>query len=115
MVAAASLCGAGRGQKDTALFARGWTEAQRGILGIGRNAAREYPAPSQPTFSRRLAQVKGGAVEAASLRFQEQVRGAAPERDLVAIDGKEARRSRGRQILTAGTAGRPPSLGRLPG
>ena len=114
MVAAASLCGAGRGQKDIALFARGLTKAQRRILGIGRNAAREYPAPSQPTFSRRLAQVKGGAVEAASLRFQEQVRGPAPERDLVAIDGKEARRSRGQQILTAVTAGRLPYLGSLP-
>lgn len=114
IVAAASLCGAGRGQKDIALFARGLTKAQRRILGIWRNAAREYPAPSQPTFSRLLAQVKGDEVEAAILRFQEQVRGPAPERDIVAIDGKEARRSRGQQILTAVTAGSLHYLGSLP-
>lgn len=114
IVALASLCGAGRGQKDIALFARGLTKAQRRILGVRRNAAGEYPAPSQPTICRLLAHVKGGEVEAAILRFQEQVRGPAPAQDIVAIDGKEARRSRGQQILTAVTAGSLHYLGSLP-
>ena len=114
IVAVASLCGAGRGQKDIALFARGLTKAQRRILGIRRNAAREYPAPSQPTFSRLLAHGKGADVETAILLFQEQMRGPAPEGELVAIDGKEARRSRGQQILTAVTAKSLHYLGSLP-
>ena len=58
--------------------------------------------------------MKGADVEAAILRFQEQVRGKAPEEDIVAIDGKEARRSRGQQILTAVTAGSLHYLGSLP-
>ncbi len=114
IVALASLCGAGRGQKDIALFAQGLTKAQRRMLGIRRNAAREYPAPSQPTFSRLLAHVNGSDVEAAILRFQEQVRGPTPKQDIVAIDGKEAKRSRGQQILTAVTAGSLHYLGSLP-
>jgi len=114
IVAVASLCGAGRGQKDIALFARGLTKAQRRILGIRRNVAREYPAPSQPTFSRLLAHGKGADVETAILLFQEQMRGPAPEGELVAIDGKEARRSRGQQILTAVTAKSLHYLGSLP-
>jgi hypothetical protein len=108
------MCGAGRGQKDIALFAQGLTKAQRRILGIRRNAARKYPAPSQPTFSRLLAQVQGEEVEAAILRFQKQVRGPAPQMDVVAIDGKEARRSRGQQILTAVAANSLHYLGSLP-
>jgi hypothetical protein len=114
IVALASMCGAGRGQKDIALFAQGLTKSQRRILGVRRNAAREYSAPSQPTFSRLLAQVKGEEVEAAILRFQERVRGPAPQTDIVAVDGKEARRSRGVQILTAVAAGSLHYLGSLP-
>jgi hypothetical protein len=114
IVGLANLCGAGRGQKDIALFAQSLTKAQRRMLGIRRNADGEYPAPTQPTFSRLLAQVDGGEVEAAILRFQEKVRGPAPQKDVVAIDGKEARRSRGHQILTAVTAGSLHYLGSLP-
>ena len=114
IVALASLCGAGRGQKDLALFAQGLSKAQRRILGIRRNAAGAYPAPSQPTFSRLLAQVAGTEVEAAILRFQEKVRGASPQEEIVAVDGKEARRSQGQQILSAVTAGSLHYLGSLP-
>jgi len=114
IVALASLCGAGRGQKDIALFARNLTKSQRRIVGIRRSADGSYPTPSQPTFSRLLAQVNGGEVEAALLRFQAKVRGPAPQKDIVAIDGKEARRSRGHQILTAVSAGSLHYLGSLP-
>ena len=114
IVALAMLCGAGRGQKDIALFAQGLTKAQRRLLGIRRHAAGEYPVPTQPTFSRCLAHVKGAEVEAAILRFQEKLRGSAPKTEVVAIDGKEARRSRGHQILTAVSAGSLHYLGSLP-
>lgn len=114
IVALAMLCGAGRGQKDIALFAQGLTKAQRRMLGIRRDATGAYPAPTQPTFSRLLAHVKGAEVEAAILRFQEKVRGPVPKEDVVAIDGKEARRSRGHQILTAVAAGSLHYLGSLP-
>jgi hypothetical protein len=43
-------------------------------------------------------------VEAAVLAFQEQVRGPAPVEELIVLDGKHARASRGAQIVTASTA-----------
>jgi hypothetical protein len=46
-------------------------------------------------------------IEAAILAFQDQVRGPAPQTDIVALDGKAAKRSRGEQLLTAVTV---PSL-----
>lgn len=114
IVALAMLCGAGRGQKDIALFAQSLTKAQRRMLGIRRNAAGAYSTPTQPTFSRMLSHVKGAEVEAAILRFQEKVRGSAPKTEIVAVDGKEARHSRGQQILTAVSAGSLHYLGSLP-
>jgi len=102
LVALAYLCGGPRGQKDLAKFARGLSDGQRRALGIRRNRRTgHYPAPSQPTFSRLLSQVNGRQLEAVVLAFQEQLRGPAPADDLVAIDGKAARRSRGQQVLTA--------------
>lgn len=114
IVALAIMCGVGRGQKELALFAKALTKPQRRMLGIRRDEEGGYPAPSQPTFSRMLGHVNGEEVEKAILRFQRQVRGSAPEKDVVAIDGKEARRSRGQQILTAVTAGSLHYLGSLP-
>jgi hypothetical protein len=101
IVALAYLCGAPRGQKDLAKFARQMNHGQRRALGIRRNGPREYPAPSQPTFCRLLKAVDARQVEAAVLSFQRQIRGPVPEEDIVAFDGKAARRSRGQQILTA--------------
>jgi len=53
----AVLCGAPRGSKDLAKFARKLSQGQRRALGIRKRHGR-YPAPSQPTFgvcSRRSA------------------------------------------------------------
>jgi hypothetical protein len=102
IVALAYLCGSPRGQKDLAKFARRLSNGQRRALGIRRNRRTgKYPSPSQPTFSRLLSKVKGEQVEQALLVFQRQVRGPAPKDEVVAMDGKAARRSRGQQVLTA--------------
>jgi hypothetical protein len=107
IVALAYLCGAPRGQKDLAKFARQMNHGQRRALGIRRNRQGQYPAPSQPTFCRLLKAVDARQVEAAILAFQHQVRGPAPKGEMVAIDGKAAKRSGGEMLLNAVTV---PSL-----
>ena len=106
IVALAYMCDAPRGQKDLAKFARQMNHAQRRALGI-RYRHHKCPSPSQPTFSRLLKAVDGRQVEEAILAFQAQVRGPAPTEDMVAIDGKAAKSSRGEMILNAVTV---PSL-----
>ena len=107
IVVLAYLCGAPRGQKDLAKFARQMSHGQRRALGIRRKGRRQYPAPSQPTFCRLLHAVDAQQVEAAILAFQQQVRGPAPTGEMVAIDGKAAKRSGGEMLLNAVTV---PSL-----
>jgi hypothetical protein len=102
VVALAYLCGGPRGQKDLAKFAQHLSQGQRHALGIRRNRRTgRYPAPSQPTFCRLLSQVNGQQIEEAILAFQRQVRGPAPKDEMVAMDGKAAKRSQGQQVLTA--------------
>jgi hypothetical protein len=102
VVALAHFCGAPRGQKELAGFAKKLTPAQRRALGIRRNRRTdEYPSPSQPTFCRLLRGVDPLKVEAAILAFQAQLRGPPPKQQVVAIDGKEPKHSRGQQVLTA--------------
>lgn len=107
IVVLAYLCGAPRGQKDLAKFARQMSRGQRRALGIRRNRRREFPAPSQPTFCRLLHAVDARQIEAAILAFQQQVRGPAPQGEMVAMDGKAAKRSGGEMLLNAVTV---PSL-----
>jgi len=102
IVALAHLCGAPRGQKELAAFAKKLTQGQRRALGIRRQRRTgRYPAPSQPTFCRLLRGVDPLKVEQALLAFQAQVRGAMPEEGVVAVDGKEPQHSRGAQLVTA--------------
>ena len=61
----AVLCGAPRGSKDLAKFARKLSQAQRRALGIRPRCGR-YPAPSQPTFWRLLQEVSGVKLEQSS-------------------------------------------------
>jgi hypothetical protein len=96
------LCGAPRGQKDLAKFAKGLSPAQRHALGV-RRQPQGYPAPSQPTFCRMMAHVDGDALEKIFLQMQEQIRGPAPSEDLIVLDGKEPRHGGGHAILTAVT------------
>ena len=99
----ATLCGAPRGQKDIAKFARGLSQAQRRALGIRRNRQGKYPAPTQPTFCRMLQRVDAAKVEQAILAIQEQWRGPAPKDQLIVLDGKQPRHGTGTSILSAVT------------
>jgi predicted transposase YbfD/YdcC len=99
----ATLCGAPRGQKDIAKFARGLSQAQRRALGIRRNRQGRYPTPTQPTFCRMLQRVDAAKVEQAILAIQEQMRGPAPKEQLIVLDGKEPRHGSGASILSAVT------------
>jgi hypothetical protein len=89
----AHLCGAPRGQKDLAKFAKGLSQGQRRALGVRQQADGKYPAPSQPTFCRLLQHLDDDALE--------QSRGPAPPDELVVLDGKEPRQGGGHSILTA--------------
>jgi Domain of unknown function (DUF4338)/DDE_Tnp_1-associated len=95
----AVLCGAPRGPKDLAKFARKLSQAQRRALGIRPRHGR-YPAPSQPTFWRLLQEVSGAQLEAILLAVQEQLRGPAPKNELIAFDGKEPNHGGGQTVLT---------------
>lgn len=101
IVACAILSGAQRGPKALAGFAKKLSQAQRRALGIRPHANGWYPAPSAPTFSRALQAVAAEAVDGAVLDFQAQVRGPAPEQELVALDGKEPKHGGGHSILSA--------------
>jgi hypothetical protein len=96
----AALCGAPRGSKDLAKFARKLSQGQRRALGIRKRQGR-YPAPSQPTFWRLLEEINGNQLEQALLQVQERLRGPAPQKELIALDGKEPNHGGGQSVLTA--------------
>ena len=98
----AHLCGAPRGPKEWALFAKGLSQAQRRALGVRRQAD-GYPAPGATTFWRLLARIEGEALEKVFLRVQEQLRGPAPPDELIVLDGKQPRHGGGHAVLTAVT------------
>ena len=97
----AHRCGAPRGQKDLALFARSLSPAQRRALGIRRQKDGTYPAPSQPTFCRLMKHLDQEALEQVLLQRQEQIRGPVPKDELIVIDGKPPRQGGGPSVLTA--------------
>ncbi len=96
----AVLCGAPRGSKDLAKFARKLSQPQRRALGIRRRQGR-YPAPSQPTFWRLLEQIDWAHLQQVLLQVQAQLRGPAPQNELIALDGKEPKHGGGQSVLTA--------------
>ena len=89
LVACAVLCGAQRGPKALAAFAKKLSQAQRRVLGIRPLANGWYPGPSQSTFFRALQAVDAAAVDRAVLDFQAQVRGQPAKAELVVLDGKQ--------------------------
>jgi hypothetical protein len=97
------LCDAPRGQKDLAKLARRLTQHQRRALGIRPNPQGFFPAPSQSTFSRLLAQLDAPRLNQTLLAIQTQVRGQPPAHDLIAVDGKEPNHGPGDAILSAVT------------
>ena len=107
----AMLCDAPRGQKDLAKLARRLTQRQRRALGIRPNPQGRFPAPSQSTFSRLLAQLDPRRLNQALLDIQAQVRGQPPPHELIAVDGKEPRHGPGDALLSAVTVPSPVYLG----
>jgi len=101
IAACAMLCGAQRGPKALAGFAKKLSQAQRRALSIRPHPDGWYPAPSQPTFSRMLQAVDFAAVDRGVRQFQAQVRGQPPKDELIALDGKEPKHGGGHSILTA--------------
>lgn len=101
IVLLATLCGAPRGQKDLAIFARGFSKAQRRALGIRIHRQGQYPAPSQSTFCRMFQGVGARKVQETILDIQEQVRGKPPQEELISFDGKEPNHGGGQGVLTA--------------
>jgi Druantia protein DruA/DDE_Tnp_1-associated len=99
----AHLCGAPRGQKDLALFAKGLSRAQRRALGIRRQKDGSDPAPSQPTFCRMMKHINDDELEKVFLQVQEQIRGPAPANELIVLDGKQPRHGGGHSVLTTVT------------
>lgn len=97
----AHLCGAPKGQKDLAKFAKGLSLVQRRALGVRRQPDGRYPAPSQPTFCRLMARINEEELERVLLQTQEQLRGRPPSQDLIVLDGKEPRQGGGHSVLTA--------------
>ena len=93
-------CGAPRGSKDLAKFARKLSQEQRRALGI-RKRRGHYPAPSQSTFWRLLEEIGGPLLEQALLQVQTQLRGPAPKKELIALDGKEPKHGGGHSVLSA--------------
>jgi hypothetical protein len=102
----AHLCGAPRGQKDLAKFAKGLSQGQRRALSI-RRQAKAYPAPSQPTFCRMMKHIDADKLEEILLQIQTQLRGPAPKDELIVLDGKQPRQGGGHAVLSAVTV---PSL-----
>jgi hypothetical protein len=98
----AHLCGAPRGQKEWALFAKGLSQTQRRAPGIRRQAD-GYPTPGASTFWRLMAHINADALEKIFLQVQEQIRGPAPAEELIVLDGKEPRHGGGHAVLTAVT------------
>jgi hypothetical protein len=101
VVACAMLCGAQRGPKALAGFAKKLSQAQRRALGFRPHSDGWYPAPSRSTFWRLLHAVDRDAVDRVVREFQAQVRGQPPKDELIALDGKQPNHGGGHSILTA--------------
>ena len=76
------------------------SQPQRRALGI-RRRQNCYPAPSQPTFWRLLEQIDGAQLQQVLRQVQAQLRGPAPQNELIALDGKEPKHGGGQSVLTA--------------
>jgi Domain of unknown function (DUF4338)/DDE_Tnp_1-associated len=96
----AVLCGAPRGSKDLAKFARKLSQAQRRALGIRVRHGR-YPAPSQSTLWRLLEEIDGAQLQNLLLQVQERLRGPAPKNELIVLDGKQPNHGSGQSVLSA--------------
>lgn len=102
LIAAASLCGVSRGQRDLAVFAQDCTQAQRRAMRCRRDPkTRRYQAPSESSFFRVLKRVEPREIEEVLLRWQEHVLGPLDPDEPVVVDGKELCSSGGFELVNA--------------
>ena len=105
IMAAAHLAGSPRGQQDLAKFAASLSQSQRRAVGINRRSgSKRYSAPDQSTFSRMMSRVNVEIVEKVLLDWQRRIRGAPPENEIIAMDGKVPAYSGGKNVVTAVTS-----------
>ena len=101
----AVLCKVCLGQRDLAAFAADLSVDQMQALGFPRDWTsrhRRYRPPSESSFFRLLANLNSRQLEAALLRWQDQVLGKRdPAGDWVAVDGKELLNSQGLKVANA--------------
>jgi len=101
LIAVAVFCGVARGKKDLAAFAATLSPAQRRALRFRMDRrTKEVRCPGVTTFFRVLNEVDEVALEKALLIWQEQVLGPVQDQ-LIAIDGKKLRHSRGGELVSA--------------
>lgn len=105
LVASASLCGAQRGQRDLAAYARTLSQAQLRALGFRkerRGKRRQYKAPGETTFYRLLSGIDSRELEAALLSWQDKRLGKRTLDDnVIAVDGKSLLSSQGQETVNA--------------
>jgi hypothetical protein len=103
MMACAHFCGAPRGPRDLAAFARNFTQGQRCALRVRPDKTGHYPSASHTPFGRVLSLVRETDLAAAVQTWPRQRRGPPPPDELVVLDGKALRHSQGAQMVTAVT------------
>ncbi len=102
LVACATLCGVQRGQRDLAAFAATLSDGQLKALGFRKTGRpRRYHPPKETTFFRLLANLDPRQLEQALLAWQDRVLGPrSSDDDLLAVDGKKLRSSRGLEVTS---------------
>jgi hypothetical protein len=103
LVACATLCGAHRGPRSLAAFARELSGAQLQAFGFRKKGRpRRYRAPSEATFCRFLAGVDSSALEKALQKWQDDRLGPRKADDnVIAVDGKTLCSSQGVEVVSA--------------
>lgn len=102
LIAAASLCGLARGQRDLAAFARDCTQAQlRGLRCRRDPRTRQYQPPSESSFFRVLQRVDPAQIETALLHWQREMLGPLEPGELITLDGKELCSAGGLELVNA--------------
>lgn len=106
LIAAAAFCGVSRGPVELAAFALTLSQGQLRALRFRPDRhTNRFTAPTETVFTRVLAAVDTGELEAALLAWQEQLLGpCAAEDNVIALDGKELRHARGVQLVSAVSA-----------
>lgn len=102
LVFCAVLSGVSRGQRDLAEYCEDLSQGQLRALGFRRNRKTgRIPHPKETTFFRLLSNIDPNELQEALLACLDSLLGTAPEPNVIIIDGKALRSSRGVQLVSA--------------